>query len=131
MNRNDFHETLNTCIALEELAIKTYKKLEKHTDPAMHALWKRMSLDETAHLKYWKSLLTLAEKGEVRNIFDDTRGVLEELRRIKEQVILSFPPGPGILPPGAAFLIAYRVEFYMMHPSFEALFGRTCANTST
>ena len=71
MNRNDFHEILNTCIALEELAIKTYKKLEKHTDPAMHALWKRMSLDETAHLKYWKSLLTLAEKHDLLIIADE------------------------------------------------------------
>jgi len=116
-------QILEQCLILEKTAIRVYHKLCKQTsDKTLQSFWSDMAKQELDHVDYWTTLLDLAEEGKIRNIFDHPHQILSDLKDIKVEIdsILAHPSDLSNV--NSAFLLAYRVEFSMMHPAFEALF---------
>ena len=116
-------EIINQCLVLEKMAIRVYHQLCKHaSDQSLKSFWENMAHQESDHVSYWKKLKDLAQKGKILNIFDNPKQILDDLKNIKSEIdtMLSQPADLSNL--NTAFLLAYRVEFSMMHPAFEAMF---------
>jgi hypothetical protein len=84
--------------------------------------WEDMARQESEHVHYWKKLLSLTGKDKIRNIFDDPKMIKKELENIQHHIDTLFDSNDDLSDCTTAFMIAYRLEFYMMHPAFEALF---------
>ncbi|NQT26569.1 ferritin-like domain-containing protein [candidate division KSB1 bacterium] len=115
-------DILNEAIELEKMAMGYYQSVsEQSSDEKMKTFWRSMAVQEGEHLQYWKSLIELTEAGRIRDVFDYPTRVLSELRSISKQVEetiknIQYDDREQL------FLTAYRLEFYMLHPAFEALF---------
>lgn len=117
------NDILQECLSLETYAIRFYQRLSKATkDNTLKVFWEDMAKQEGDHVQYWKKLIKLTENDKIQNIFDDPKKNLKELKSIKSQVDEILHSDIDLSNCTTAFLIAYRLEFYMMHPAFEALF---------
>lgn len=115
-------EILDQAIQLEKMAMGYYQFISERAEDEKHkAFWRSMAVQEGEHLQYWKTLKELAEAGKIRNVFDHPIRVLEELKSISEKIKGIVVDVPNEDPEQLA-LVAYRLEFYMLHPAFEALF---------
>ncbi len=84
--------------------------------------WNNMSNDEKEHIGYWKSLLKYAENGLIPQIIEDPLQVKNEFNSINARIDLfkkQYDESPNIK---NAFLVGYRLEFYMLNPAFEVMF---------
>lgn len=114
---------IEQCLVLEKKAILIYTKLYKQSsDPPLKSFWDNMAQQESDHVAYWEFLLTLANEGKIRNIFDHPQKTLDDLKKIEVEIDALLSRSSDLSKPNTAFLVAYRVEFTMMHPAFEAMF---------
>jgi hypothetical protein len=114
---------IELCLSAEKLAEKLYRTVsEKATIPEHKAFWLEVSLDEQRHMSYWERLLLLAEKGGLRNPFNDqakTEGELREMNRTIERML---EEEDDLCDPSNAILLAFRLESAMLQPAFPILF---------
>ncbi|MBN2415297.1 hypothetical protein JXO52_05620 [bacterium] len=116
-------DIIQLCIGLEEQAERTYFALHGVcSDPETASFWKHMASQEQAHIVYWKALLHLAETGKIRNIVDDPEGLIAELKQLNAGVSAVVDSAAISDDCDASFLLAYRLEFMLMHPAFAAFF---------
>lgn len=81
-----------------------------------------MAGDEQDHLAWWERTASQVRSRELPNIFDTPGELIEELRLIAETVESITAGQDRVVDNAGAFLIAYRLEFYLLHPAFPALF---------
>jgi len=118
-----FVQILNLCIDIEKLAVQLYRRLSDGFEKNdIQTFWKRMSMQETQHVTYWNRLLELAERDSVRNVFDHPKQIEEELAGVLRNVQGLLECWPKTMDLKTAFLTAFRVEFYVLHPAFGAMF---------
>lgn len=116
-------DIIQLCLGLEEQAEKTYRSLSSTcSDPELTVFWKSMSNQERSHIDYWKSLLQLAREDKIRNIFDAPAQVLADLKQLRADVTAFLDSIEISDDCHAAFFLAYKLEFMLMHPAFAALF---------
>lgn len=114
---------LDLCINIEETAAEIYARLSgsAHSE-ALKNFWEKMVKEGNAHLKYWKRLKTFAERNELPDAFEDPDSVARELEERSKQIqrlLEQWEKDPSV---GNAFVIAYRLEAYKLHPAFRTLF---------
>lgn len=122
MDSHSLKEILGICLSLERKAVGFYGRLsEVSGHQGIRDFWKSMSLQETGHVQYWIRLVELEEQGAFLNVFDHPEITARELEKLSVQIDALIKAG---LPedPVQAMLLAYRLEFMMMHPAFPALF---------
>jgi hypothetical protein len=122
MNAHSLKDILGICLSLERKAVVFYSRLsEASGHPEIREFWKSMSLQEAGHVKFWIRLVELEEQGIFLNVFDSPEITARELGTLSAQIDSLIKTG---LPddPVHAMLMAYRLEFMMMHPAFPALF---------
>lgn len=115
-------QILDEAIILEKMAMRYYQSVsERSPDASRKPFWRSMAVQEGEHLGYWKQLRDLAAEGRIRNVFDAPAQILHELKSIRRKVAKATRT-IRYDQPEQLFLTAYRLEFYMLHPAFEALF---------
>jgi len=116
-------EIIILCLCLEHQAARIYREFAGRTDdPKLKSFWQKMAREELEHASYWTQLFALSRKGMIPQIFDRPFQVKEELQvaRKKVQNLLDRSrSSPSIT---NAFLLAYRMEFCLLHPAIETLF---------
>jgi hypothetical protein len=121
---------LALCIDIEKRAVMMYRKLADSFEPGgLHDFWRGMSKQEAQHVAYWKSLLELAEQRRIQNVFDEPERIESELSGICARLVELDGSWPDRMGVRTAFLFAYKAEFYVLHPSFAALFHLMRAET--
>jgi diguanylate cyclase (GGDEF)-like protein len=84
--------------------------------------WKEMSEEEETHIEFWDRLETLEKNFGIPELFEDSDSVIQELQHgaeRAEELLLRCEDSCSV---GNAFILAYRMEFYLLHPAFELLF---------
>jgi diguanylate cyclase (GGDEF)-like protein len=117
-------QIVSLCLTIDRNAREIYKQLSAHTDvPEIRTFWAEMAREESEHVDFWKELAKLAEEGAVPQVFDKPFEVKEELEcfQIKANALLERSRESPTL--ANAFLLAYRMEFFLLHPAFETLFN--------
>jgi diguanylate cyclase (GGDEF)-like protein len=117
-------DIVRLCRKIDETACLAYIEMAKHAgDPALKSFWNQMAREEQEHVTFWRRVGTQANESNLPQVFDDPGVVKSELER-------SLPKAQALLEEclsarktAACFLLAYRLEFYLLHPAFGTLFS--------
>ena len=116
-------EIISLCRSIDVKAVEIYRSLSEGTDDKdQKAFWWKMSEEEEEHVDYWNKLLTMTEEGLLPQVFENPIRVREELKNAAEKtdsLLRKSQLNPSLT---NAFLLALRLEFYVLHPAFETLF---------
>jgi diguanylate cyclase (GGDEF)-like protein len=116
-------EILELCLYLDKKSAEIYMNFSNKAEhEELKGFWRETSLEEHGHAIFWDKLLKLAHKGMLPQIFDSPFGLRDELRSTKSKIDSLVKRSKQVRSISEVFLIAYRVEFYLLHPEFEALF---------
>jgi diguanylate cyclase (GGDEF)-like protein len=116
-------DIISNCRKIDGIAFNIYKSFHFHTeDPELKAFWQEMAMDEQKHIRYWKELLELARRDSLPPVFNDPAAIKGEFEQILAQAAelkqyIRKWPGERF-----SLLIAYRLEFFMLHRAFTSLF---------
>jgi diguanylate cyclase (GGDEF)-like protein len=114
---------IKRCLEIDSKALQIYEQLSNNAKTGeLTAFWKAFALDLECHIRFWENLLTSADKGVFSGVFEKPDNVLEELEGIYEKVSELTIRSQSVCEAGDAFPIAFKLEFYLMHPAFETLF---------
>ena len=125
MAQDFFYDIVALCKNLDLIAEEIYRYFHRYysaSEIGLSQFWLQMANEEKEHIELWEGLLHLVKEGMLPQIFDDpfrTKTELEKTRISVIQLHKNINSGP---PVNKGFLVAYRLEFYMLHPTFELLF---------
>lgn len=123
MSRSKLTDIVVQCLILEKKAVQIYKRLkEQAKEENLKAFWATMCEQEGQHVQYWKGLCDTVQQKKIPNIFDDPVNIQNELKDVEKKVDSILEGEPNLSDTASAFLAAYRTEFFLLHPAFEALF---------
>lgn len=127
MSHNSESKTLQIvkrCLVLDETAYRTYSKLAGHAaNPPLREFWQAMADEEETHVAFWSKIasdVVLADKLPV--LFENADDVIAELDAILPKVKSLLRDNLAELSVEDSFIVAYWLEFYMLHPAFEVLY---------
>ena len=122
MAKHTFKQILDVCLSVERKAVGFYNRMAENSKSAeLTTFWKEMASQESGHVQFWDKLAELEDQGSLPNVFDNPESIAHELEKLLQQVNeLCKTNIPG--DPVRSVLLAYQLEFMMMHPAFPALF---------
>lgn len=116
-------DILSICLSLDKKASKIYSNFSKVAkDKNIKTFWKDMSMQEQEHVIFWEKILNMARAGMLPQVFDRPYELRKELKVMQSGIDTLVKRSKSARNTTDAFLIAYRVEFFMLHPEFQSLF---------
>jgi rubrerythrin len=118
----ELERIVGICLSMDEQAVEVYTGFAGGTqDRELASFWSRMAVEEKSHVLNWKGVLEAVRAGKFPQIFDDPQKIAMEMeaRRQKVQDMTERIDRPMTLP--EQFFLAYRLEFYVLHPALERL----------
>jgi diguanylate cyclase (GGDEF)-like protein len=116
-------DIIRNCLAIELKAEHIYEQLgERYEHNELGRYWRDMAREEERHIAYWRALMELAEAGTLPVVFQDPDTIMGQLRGVASQVSQLEKDIKSSAEAEASFLLAFRLEFYLMHPAFGTLF---------
>lgn len=114
---------IEQCASIDENATLIYQNLSTNSEsPELQTFWKKITPSKKRHDAYWNKLLTWAQKGMLPQVFEKPKHVLTELTSIHTKELDLIKRSRSVNKISTAFLIAFKLEFYLLHPAFETLF---------
>lgn len=111
------------CREIDETARDIYAALGRVSgQPDLAEFWIKMSAEEAQHVQFWKRAEESGVLETMPEPFDEAGGVAGELERSlsrSRDMLGNVGPSTTV---AQAFTVAYRMEFYLLHPAFEVLF---------
>ncbi|MBU1247925.1 MAG: GGDEF domain-containing protein [Proteobacteria bacterium] len=121
-NENVTARVIELCGEFDRIAVQVYAHLaEVQTIKNINKFWKVMSEEEQKHCFFWKKMSELSKKIELPDLFPN-KSIIADLERDMETVRGLQKNLGSYVSLEKAFLLAYRMEFYAVHPPFEMLF---------
>jgi diguanylate cyclase (GGDEF)-like protein len=113
---------LALCIDIDKTAVEIYTSLSEYAEnEALRGFWGKMVDEGQSRLEYWQRLKALPEFDELPEAFDDPDSVSHELKQRAEQIHLLQQRWEKDQTVSSAFVIAYRLESYKLHPAMRTL----------
>jgi diguanylate cyclase (GGDEF)-like protein len=123
MNDTSIAGIIEHCMKISQDASKIYQILSSNAETdALKTFWENFSEDSARHLDFWKKLLNSAQKGILPHVFENPKNTVDELNGLHEKILQLKHRSQSIQQTADAFLIAFKLEFYLLHPAFETLF---------
>ena len=123
MTDHTMKSIIDACLEIERRAARLYGRLASAIDDEpLSIFWEEMEGQEEEHITYWEGLRELATRQHLPDIIDNPEEILDELTRIPPKVDAlweRFLPDPT---PTNAFLLSYRMEFFLLHAVFATFF---------
>jgi diguanylate cyclase (GGDEF)-like protein len=122
MDASAMTRIVELCLRLDNHATRLYLSLARNAGPLdLKGFWHDIAAKNQQHLPYWDRLLSWAERGMLNNLFDDSEKTLDELTGLEEKVIDLTDNCAQVRRKKKAFTMAFKLEFYLLHPAFETL----------
>ena len=116
-------DIVEVCLRLDQLSQKTYSRFSKQCESAeISEFWERMAREESTHVSFWSSIYNLKEVDELPLIFDEPGLVLEELTKREADARAMIADSGQSPDTRTMFLIALKLEFFLLHPAIGTLF---------
>ena len=116
-------EILGLAIAIDEQATALYERFaDCFAGEPVASFFRRMAAEEREHVCYWGHLRDLLDGVPSPAVFDQPLVARDELRRLLERAQAASANMGDDVSLQWAFNAALRLEFYLLNPSFEALF---------
>lgn len=123
MSKDVLTEIVELCLAVDRQAMSVYERLAfVFHDTELGGFWQQMSEEEAGHVLFWEKFAELTRDGMIPQVFDqpyEIRAELESLQGRVRRLAEGCCTAPSV---GNAFVLAYRMEFYLLHPAFSTLF---------
>jgi diguanylate cyclase (GGDEF)-like protein len=114
---------LDLCIRIDQTAVDLYTSLSAFAgNDALKGFWDKMAAEGLSHVEYWQKLKTLAAYDELPEAFEDPDQVVSELQERADQIQALQTQWEQDKTVSSAFVIAYRLESYKLHPALRTLF---------
>jgi diguanylate cyclase (GGDEF)-like protein len=124
MNDNVMQEIVKLCLEIDRAARTTYKQLAAvATEPKLKRFWEEMQAEESQHVDFWERALRHSEQSPLPQMFDDSEVVITELRNIIPKANELLARSSDLSDGAESLLLAYRFEFYLLHPAFGTMFN--------
>jgi diguanylate cyclase (GGDEF)-like protein len=111
------------CLSLEETAILVYRELAAGSHvPEIRRFWIEMSQEEATHMRFWRRLKEMGRESSLPEVFENPEEIYRELTETgaKIQALLGKCKDRSVSQD--AFVVACRLEFYLLHPSLSMFF---------
>jgi len=116
-------EIINICLSIEQFASEAYENFSSDSrNDELQIFWQEMSEEEITHINFWKNIKEIADIKGLPPVFDDPHSTRDELIIIENKSKRLLENWESYKKLEDAFSLAYRMEFYMLHPAFETLF---------
>ncbi len=114
---------IRLCIAINQKAIEIYTKFSKTEEvKALKVFWLQMADEEIIHAAFWRNVELTAQDFIFPCIFDAPSDTQKELAAILEKIEVLLTRWEERKSMENALILAYRLEYYMLDPTFELLF---------
>ena len=114
---------IRLCQSIDENGSKIYESLSQNAqNEDLTAFWQKFYKDALHHLSYWTKLLSYAENGEIPQVLENPDETFEELSTIHTKTVKLLEKAEKTNEIEKAFLMAFKLEFYLIHPAVETLF---------
>ncbi|TYO98709.1 rubrerythrin [Geothermobacter ehrlichii] len=114
---------VDLALSIDRKAEAIYHQLSNQADnDELKDFWQLMAEEEAEHNAFWVELNRAIDKGKIPMIFDDPRETFFELLEIDKRAAELVAVPNRRVSVGDAFRTAYKMEFYLLHPTFEVLF---------
>jgi diguanylate cyclase (GGDEF)-like protein len=114
---------LDLCIKIDRTAGDLYTSLSASAgSEALKGFWDKMAAEGQSHLDYWQQLKSFAAYNDLPEAFDNPEQVIKELKERAEQIQALQQQWEKDKTVNSAFVIAYRLESYKLHPALRTLF---------
>ncbi len=121
--QNTTLQIVKICLTIDRIAQQAYYLLGTITpDRRMKEFWLEMSEEENMHIAFWLRFKDLAEKWNLPDVFENPEEIIYELESIipkAEKLLERCKKQKDLI---SSITLAYRLEFYLLHPAFEVLF---------
>jgi diguanylate cyclase (GGDEF)-like protein len=122
MPENIIIDILARTLSIEKKVLAFYRQFaERASSQTLRLFWKEMAREEGEHVSYWAELYALAREGTLPQVFDDPEAVKADLDAIDEKADDVLSTDTTELTFSNMFLLAYRLEFRLLHPAFTTL----------
>jgi len=122
MNATTMIRIIDQCLRLDNHATRLYTSLARNAvTRELKTFWQDIADQNEQHLIYWDRLQSWADKGMLNNLFDDPREILNDLTALQDKVHDLSDACTQIRRKEKAFTMAFKLEFYLLHPAFETL----------
>ncbi len=122
MNATRMTRIVEQCLRLDNHATRLYLNLARYAGSKdLKGFWQDIAAKNEQHLLYWDRLFNWAEKGMLNNLFDEPQKTLDELTALQEKVHDLADSCMQVRRKDKAFTMAFKLEFYLLHPAFETL----------
>jgi len=95
---------------------------EKTHDERYNGFWLKMAKEESEHILFWERAVELNVIPRFEYLFDNPNETLIELENAYTRARNLMQQIENSNDPSAAWMLAYRLEFYMLHSALEKLF---------
>jgi diguanylate cyclase (GGDEF)-like protein len=123
MSNDILTDIVKLCLALDQKSSDVYARLSSLVEiEELKHFWKEMSDEETTHVEFWKRLVEMAENRMLPQVFDNPEETKSELEEINNKVNMLWKKFGNNVNISDSFILAYRMEFYLLHPALATLF---------
>ena len=121
-------DILNRCLSIDCAAMQLYGSFaQEASSEVVGTFWRHMVLEEKEHIEFWRYCLTLAESDLLPRPFEHPEVVIQELAEIQQRIEDLFSLAADKSHPADPFIIAGKMEYYLLHPTFLTFFQLTDA----
>ena len=122
MGRNDLERIVGICLDFDKHAVEIYRGFSTHAKGAgLIAFWRQMTTEEEDHVLFWERLLHLVKDGAIPQIFQEPARMIHELNDRRVKIKHLAVQQLNHLNLTEQFLLAFRLEFYLLHPALARL----------
>ena len=116
-------KVIRLCRQMDETSRDVYLLFhERFKEEPLRSFWLQMSREESEHVDFWRRAEQIEERSGLSNFLDDTEMVVKELEHAAMRTKELLGQIANEYTVAEAFLLAYRMEFYLLHPAFNILF---------
>lgn len=116
-------QLVEQCLRLDNQATLIYQLLASNAQSDhLQEFWRKTAEQNEQHMIYWNQLLTWANNGLFPDLFEMPERVMDELQVLESKIKVLAARCEGTNAMDRAFAMAFKLEFYLLHPAFEALF---------
>lgn len=116
-------EIIKKCLDLDIKANYLYKTFSRADYMyGLKVFWKEMAEQEQEHVKFWEEMLDFAETMHLPMVFDKPFNIIKELDDIQQKSETLQEIAGETREISMAFVLAFKMEFALLHPAFNMLF---------
>lgn len=123
MSQDVLTDIVELCLEIDRQAQGVYERLAAAFQATeLGSFWDEMAGEEASHVEFWEKFVGLTRAGMIPQVFEKPYDMKAELTSLRGRVGVLADSCCAQPEMNKSFVLAYRLEFYLLHPAFSTLF---------